>query len=138
MNTDKILLDVIACVSILCCAVYIVVFAKKTLQNRFHPLKGMFLSKKPIVISYDGNNINALLHFYTDGLIFERENNKKLYVRELNIVRLLVSKKDDKFIYNMEFDPEVSENDSFDIISDEEITEDFIKIVDPKKLNIDL
>lgn len=138
MNTSKFFLDIIAIFSVFCCFAYIYLIARKAWEKRFKPLNGTFLDKRAVILMYNGSEIAVILHFYTDGLIFEKDNGKKLYAKEANILKLSAKKVSEKFIYNMKFNPEISQKDSFDIISHEDITNDFVRVVKSEKLNIDI
>lgn len=131
---DKIFNIIFECmiaISVILCFLYITMSLKKTRENGNKP-NGAVLSKKSVELEYDGNRSAAIVTFYTDGLLFEKDGGNTLFVSEKKIVRIA---KKDVNCYTVEFMPSVLQSDKFEIYSEQDIDEDIANIVNGKKLS---
>lgn len=131
---DKIFNIIFECmiaISVILCFLYITMSLKKARENGNKP-NGAVLSKKNIELEYDGNRSPAIITFYTDGLMFEKDGGNTLFVSEKKIVRIA---KKDGGRYTLEFMPSALQSDKFEIYSEHDIDEDIANIVNDKKLS---
>ena len=133
-DTAKLLLECIAAVSVICCVVYLLLLARKSMDERANPFRGAMLSKKIVTVRYEDKENPMWIYFYTDGIVFERSGGKKLYVPSANIIRVERIKENEKLRYKFVFNPETSEEDILELLSEEELIHDFLKIVPEDKL----
>lgn len=130
------LIELLAAVSVICCVFYLYMNWKKNAQNADNPFRGVMLGKYAVSVRYENSQNPMMLYFYTDGFVFEKDGGNKLFVRSKNVVKIteLKTEADTEFCYRLTFDPEVSGEDTLDIISKEELTGEFTKIVDVTKI----
>ncbi len=134
-DTSTFLLELMAGISVIFAVFYLILRSVKAKAERENPFSGAELGTKGVTVRYDGKETMMWLHFYTDGLIFEKETGKRMYVPEKNIVSVTSFQAEPKFGYKLVFDPKPTVRDSFDIISAEDIMQDFTKTVRAEKLS---
>lgn len=131
---DKIFNIIFECmiaISVVFCFLYIAISLRKTRENGNKP-NGAVLSKKNVELAYDGNRSPAIMTFYTDGLMFEKDGGNTLFVSEKKIVRIA---KNGDACYSVEFMPAALQTDKFEIYSEQDMDSDIAGIVNGKKLS---
>lgn len=132
---DKILNIMFECmiaVSVILCFVYIAMLFKKSKDNGNKP-NGAVLSKRNVELSYEGERTPAILTFYTDGLLFEKNGDNKLFLSEKKIMHITRVEADR---YVLEFKPSAVQTDKFDIFSEQDLAEDIVNVVVSSKLTL--
>lgn len=132
---DKVISIIFECmiaVSVILCFVYIALTFKKARENGNKP-SGAVLSKRNVELSYDGEKSPAVLTFYTDGLLFEKDGGNTLFISEKKIVHIT---KLENSSYNVEFMPSAVQSDKFNVYSEQNIEEDIMNVVVSSKLTL--
>lgn len=133
-ETGKILLEAICGISVLFALLYIVLMVKKRMATNPMPFSSILIDRRAVTVTYAGTEMIMWLYFYTEGVVFEKENGKKMCIPLNNIISLRGEEKDDSFFYYLEFDPEISEKDTIEVISVDDLSELFAKILPQDKI----
>lgn len=134
MDVGRIIVDCIVGISLVFCVAYLVAAARKASEKRANVPVGGFVARHDVCVSYEDSVQTMGLEIFTDGLLLDKGNDSRLFVRSDRIVSLEAFAKDDKCCYKLEFTPGGTKTDSFVIISDEDILGDISPAIPQGKI----
>lgn len=132
--TAKFLLEFLAVISIICCIIYFLLLARKSMDERSNPFHSECISRRGVDVLYE-DKINPMwLNFYAEGIALERSNGKKLYIVKKNIICVEQIANDEKFEYRLSFNMDGAGEDLLTIFSMESLEDEFVKVISSQKV----
>ncbi len=132
----EVVFDVIIVLSVVAGLLYIVMSMKRAREGNAKPM-GALLSKRQVVLIYDGGRSESLLSIYSDGLLFEKDSGVTLFVNSARVQKITLRRNDGGgYCYLLEFMPSAMQTDSFEIETDESIDDDLAVAVAAEKLSL--
>ena len=131
----KTLIEGIAAVSVIACIAYLILLAKKYVRRKPKQFSEDAFYCCDVTVEYEGFKSLMRLYFYKDGLMLERDEGRSLCVPATNIIRIIRIPGCDEFMYKIEFNPEVSDCDSFILRCAQDLADKFMQAVPKDKFD---
>ena len=132
--TAKFLLECLVAISVICCIIYFLLLARKSMDERSNPFHSDSFAKCGVIVRYEDAENPMWIHFYTEGIALERSNGKKLYILNKNIIGVEQLLNQDRFEYRLSFNLDGAGEDVLDILCTEKLMDEFIKAVSAEKV----